>query len=161
MKRSIMFGLILPLFLLLVACGSESLDHGAGSGGGVAVKQGQFIDTTVEGLSYISGSQSGVTDANGWFTYEEGATVKFFIGDIVIGEAMGKSIITPVDLVQGAIDETDSTVTNIASFLQTLDVDADLSNGITITDYVSNLSYSLANNINIERIKNIPPNAQE
>ena len=44
--------------------------------------------------------------------------------------------VTPIDLVSGAVSPTDPTVTNIAAFLQTIDDDADPSNGIRITQAV-------------------------
>jgi hypothetical protein len=102
----------------------------------VNVNQGQFLDSPVEGLSFISGGESGVTDAAGMFTFEEGATVEFSIGGIVVGEATAQSIMTPVDLVPGARGETNPTVINISRFLQTLDNDNNPGNGITITGSV-------------------------
>jgi VCBS repeat-containing protein len=53
---------------------------------------------------------------------------------------------TPVDLVPGAVDETNDTVTNIARFLQTLDVDADLSNGIQIPEGAAEAAAGLSVN---------------
>lgn len=94
---------------------------------------GKFIDSPVAGLGYITGDQSGVTGTDGAFPYKSGQSVKFSIGDIVIGTAKADAIMTPVDLVGSANDETDPTVTNIAAFLQTLDKDGNLDNGITIT----------------------------
>jgi hypothetical protein len=46
---------------------------------------------------------------------------------------------TPVDLVSGAMDETDQTVTNMARLLQTLDDDDNLLNGITIPNTILNV----------------------
>jgi hypothetical protein len=120
----------------LTACGG-----GGGGGDGPAVADGQFVDSAVSGVSYLSGDQSGVTDADGMFHYEVGKTVRFSIGDVVLGEATGKAIMTPVDLVPGATDETDPTVTNICRLVQSLDDDADPSNGIRLAaaaqDYIS------------------------
>ncbi|MCP4347788.1 MAG: serine hydrolase [Desulfobacterales bacterium] len=100
------------------------------------VKQGIFLDSPVEGLFYISGNQSGYTDSEGKFTYEEGKSVTFKIGDIVLGEAPGKAVITPIDIVQGAADETNQAVTNILRFIQTLDDDYNPDNGIFISEEV-------------------------
>jgi hypothetical protein len=50
------------------------------------------------------------------------------------------SILTPVELVPGAQDETNPIVTNIIRFLQTLDDDGDPANGITITSQVTALA---------------------
>jgi hypothetical protein len=105
--------------------------------------QGVFLDSAVEGLDYTSGSTSGTTNATGQFTYEVGNPVTFSIGGIVIGTVSGKDTITPVDLVEGATDETTPAVTNIARFLQTLDDDGDPDNGILITDDVIALASDL------------------
>ncbi len=64
--------------------------------------------------------------------------VTFSVGDIVIGEARGADVVTPLDLVSGATDENDTQVTNIIRFLQSLDDDGDLANGITIAEGVHN-----------------------
>ena len=101
---------------------------------------GQFIDSAVDGLGYLSVGVSGFTDGEGRYQYGEGETVRFSIGDIRIGEAGGRSVITPVELIPGARDETDPFVTNITRFLQTLDDDGDPSNGITITPQVAELA---------------------
>jgi len=45
-----------------------------------AQAQGVFIDSPVEGVKYISGSQSGITDADGKFTYEAGKTFGVVVG---------------------------------------------------------------------------------
>jgi hypothetical protein len=87
----------------------------------VIIKNGQFIDAPVQGLSYRSGRVSGVTGPEGEFQYEDGRKVHFSIGDVQLGEAAaGKALMTPVDLVPGgSIDST--AVINIARFLQSLD----------------------------------------
>jgi hypothetical protein len=87
----------------------------------VIIKEGRFIDAPVEGLSYRSGSLTGVTGPEGGFRYEAGNTVAFSIGDIRLGDAApGKALITPLDLVpEGRPDST--AVVNIARLLQSLD----------------------------------------
>jgi len=45
-------------------------------------------------------------------------------------------IITPIDCVEGAIDETDPMVTNMLIFLQSIDFDNDPENGIDITEFM-------------------------
>ncbi|PNX50079.1 MAG: hypothetical protein BV456_07935, partial [Thermoplasmata archaeon M8B2D] len=57
------------------------------------------------------------------------------IGDLMLGSAPGSDIMTPIDLVPGAVDETDPTLTNICRLLQSLDWDGDpAANGIMIID---------------------------
>lgn len=123
---------------LLVGCG------GGEEGGSGAILQGQFIDSPVYGLAYFSGNQSGKTDSEGRFNYQEGTDVTFMIGDIVIGKGPGAPIMTPVSLVPGAVDETHPVVLNIARFLQTLDTDQKAANGITIDPYMHTLAEKLS-----------------
>lgn len=118
--------LLFALLLLVIGCGG-------GSGG---TEEGQFKDSNVAGLSYVSGGQSGVTDSEGRFTYEVGETVTFSVGNVTLGEEIeGKSVVTPVDLVEQGSTRS-GPVTNTARLLQALDQDADPSNGITISQDV-------------------------
>ncbi len=100
---------------------------------------GLFVDSPVQGMSYVSGSQSGITGSDGKFRYEKGKSIIFKIGDIVIGnEAFPKPIMTPVDLVEGATDHTDPAATNISRFLQTLDENSNPNDGIVISEQIRN-----------------------
>ncbi|MGB7931257.1 MAG: hypothetical protein WCH04_03385, partial [Gammaproteobacteria bacterium] len=87
----------------------------------VTVDNGQLIDAPVQGVRYQSGAVSGVTGDLGEFQYETGGTVRFFIGDIALGEAVrGMAVITPIDLVPNGTIDTPAVV-NIARLLQSLD----------------------------------------
>jgi hypothetical protein len=121
--------------LTITSCGGGG---GSGSSGTVNtgnanLQTGQLIDSVVEGVEYQTATQSGLTDANGNFVYLPGETVSFYIGGVPLGHAIGANRLTPVDLVIGAVDETNPTVTNICRLLISLDVDGDPSNGISIT----------------------------
>ena len=96
---------------------------------------GQFKDSNAAGVSYVSGGQTGVTNSQGRFTYEEGKTVAFSVGNVPLGETEGKPLITPVDLVEQGSSRS-GPVVSTARFLQGLDQDADPSNGITISQDV-------------------------
>lgn len=100
---------------------------------------GQFVDSMVTGLIYTTPTLKGTTDSEGKFQYLTGETVTFSIGDVTIGSGTAKPIMTPVDLVPGARDETHQTVKNIARFLLSLDDDEDPSNGITIPNEILNV----------------------
>lgn len=101
----------------------------------VVASTGNFVDAPVEGVNYISGSISGITGRDGEFQYEPGNTIQFFIGDINLGRAVqGKSLITPVDLVEEGSTDT-AAVINIARLLQSLDSNPD-ENVITIPEGV-------------------------
>lgn len=129
--------LLFILTFLFSACGGSS---GGGGGGGsdVPVSEGVFVDSPVEGLNYSTSTQSGTTDENGVFKYINGEVIQFWIGDpeygeVVLGEGLAKEVMSPIDLVPGAADERNLTVTNICRFLQSLDMDGNLNNGICIT----------------------------
>mgnify|MGYP006909095955 CR=1 FL=1 len=87
----------------------------------VVIRDGRFIDAPVEGLHYMSGVLAGVTGPGGEFRYQNGSTVRFFIGDILLGEAdRGKPVLTPLDLVANGDIDTPAVI-NIARLLQSLD----------------------------------------
>lgn len=106
----------------------------------VELRSGIFVDSPVQGLAFVSGNTQGITNAQGDFIYEFGASVAFSIGGIELGTAGGAEIITPVDMVAGATDETHPVVVNLIRFLQTLDDDGNPANGIVITESVRNLA---------------------
>jgi hypothetical protein len=122
------FFLFLSLYLLS-GCG--------GGGSEPSASIGQFIDSPVQGVDYQSISFQGTTDFEGKFNYKPGEETTFSIGSIVLGTAVGGSIITPFDLVPGATDESDPAVVIICRFLQSLDDDNDPSNGIVITPEIA------------------------
>jgi len=141
------------LFLVAFGCGG-----GGGGGDGGTSSQGTFEDSIVEGLKYETATQSGLTDANGIFEYQDGETVTFSIGDIILGEGPAKAWMTPIDLVSGAVDPTDPTVSNICRFLMTLDDDNNPDNGIFINESVREdaKGRSLDFNVSITDFENDP-----
>jgi len=119
--------------LLLSACGG-----GSGGGGGPATiaptaSTGVFLDSAVAGLSYKTPTFSGTTNSLGEYDYLPGETVTFSIGGIVLGSSVAGPLVTPLSLVPGATDATDSVVTNIVRLLLTMDDDGDPDNGINIS----------------------------
>ena len=130
--------IVLGIIIIVgVGCsGGSGDDNGGGGSSTTTIQEGVFIDCSVEGLNYETTTQSGVTDSKGTFKYQKGETIAFSLGGVLLGEAITKATITPIDLVEGAIDETHPTVTNICRFLQSLDEDGDLDNGIAITPQI-------------------------
>jgi|GEM_PF-1486677 len=147
----ILLGLI---SIVCAGCGGSSSDNVSVVTAEAAVEEGTFVDSPVEGLSYQTESQSGVTDPEGRFKYRDGETIIFSIGKeglsqalaqevitpvdgkVILGQALAKKVITPVDIVSGALDETNPTVINICRFLLSLDIDGNPDNGISISDKV-------------------------
>ncbi len=125
-RMVLILGIVCMGFAVMAGCGGGG-DSGAAP---AVVKEGVFVDSAVEGLTYATTSQTGLTDALGTFRYQEGEMVLFSVGDVVLGEAPGKGQLTPLDLVPAAADETDPTVSNICRFLQSLDLDGNPANGI-------------------------------
>jgi hypothetical protein len=128
-KLSILIAVIATLTLTGAKCafvaksGGSSVDSGDENRSTlvIVISDGRLIDGPVQGVRYVSGSVSGITGSGGEFRYEEDNTIRFFIGDIALGEAtLGKAIITPVDLVPGGTLETPAVI-NIARLLQSLD----------------------------------------
>ena len=116
--------------------GTGDSDGGTGGGGSsLVVKTGYFVDSAVAGVDFVSGGQSGTTDAAGTFTYEEGKQLSLSVGGVSLGTTMPDENVTPVDLVSGGTSESDAVV-NLARFLQTLDDDGDPTNGISIGETV-------------------------
>ena len=128
--RYLLIAILVSGVSFLGACSSSD-------GSGTALYQeGVFVDAPVEGLAYKTQTRQGVTGTGGSFEYLDGEKVKFSVGGIFLGEASGKALMSPLDLVPGATDETNPTVTNICRFLITLDDDNDLRNGIQISEQV-------------------------
>ncbi len=101
----------------------------------------------VEGLGYRTGSQSGLTNARGEFTSGPQDTVAFAVGDLVLGSvAMGPTPparVTEAHLVPAVAGDPkrleDPQVTNLARFLQSLDQDKNVENGVTISRSASDV----------------------
>jgi len=117
---------------------------------GTKTLTGFLVDSPVSGVSYETATQSGVTGSDGHFLYREGETVRFFLGDTTLGEAVGQEQLTPFDLagidplttgLHGFLERRTevSRVVNIAGLLQTFDFDGDPANGIEITAEVAAL----------------------
>ncbi|MDM8526285.1 hypothetical protein QUF80_23145 [Desulfococcaceae bacterium HSG8] len=130
---------IVAVICFCVGCGDDD-DESKGDTKPVTLKDGVFLDAAaVEGLRYETASQSGVTDSEGTFRYQEGETVEFSISEtVILGQAPAEPVMTPVDLVGRATYETHPTVTNICRFLQTLDDDSNPENGISVTETSGN-----------------------
>ena len=121
----------LMLIFILVGCGGGG-GGSSGSSGSASVSTATFIDAGVVGLEFDTASQSGKTDLNGNFIYQEGESVTFHIGNLYLGSAKPQNgKVTPLDLI-GTSDVHDPRIVRILQTLQSLDSDNNTSNGITI-----------------------------
>lgn len=98
--------------------------------------KGVFYDSPIQGVWYKTPSGIGITNRKGEFKYRKGDRVTFWIGGVVLGSAKGQERITPAHLVpevDGDVEKiTNQKVTNLSRFLQSLDKDGNVENGIKI-----------------------------
>ena len=113
--------------MIFMGCGGGS----SSSEKAYTVGKGTYIDSAVSGISYICGEETGVTDENGQFSFEVGASCTFFIKDIELRKVAKDSLHDKVIIFEDH--------PKVAQFLQTLDSDGDPSNGITIDPKVIEL----------------------
>lgn len=116
---------------------TSSITNMSASSSSVAAKilQGQFKDTNVSGLHFVSGNQSGTTNNTGSFNYEEGKNITFSIGGVTLGTTLGKALLTPIDLIENGSSDNIA-AQNIARFLLMLDSDGYAGNGLQISSAV-------------------------
>ncbi|MEL6951579.1 MAG: hypothetical protein AAGM16_15835 [Pseudomonadota bacterium] len=130
---------------LLTACGGGGGESAPVSNvpppapGPAAVQVGKFKDSNVAGLAFVSGAEAGITNAGGEFSCETGEPVTFSVGSVIVGQADCATLITPT---QAAVDDADFDLqlANIARFLQMLDVNGDVEDGIAISEEVQQVA---------------------
>jgi len=135
MKKSsvlIRYVILLVSGIFLVAMGCSSL-RPVGNIAPAHLK-GVFMDSPVGGTSFSTPTIHGVTRVDGIFEYQEGESVTFSIGSLVLGSTAGKPVVTPLDIVPDAKGASDRRVVNICVVLQTLDQDGNPANGILINE---------------------------
>ena len=125
---------ILAATLVFSGCNSSDTE---------GTNEGYFIDSAVSGVEYETTSGvSGTTDSLGRFTYNDGDEVTFKLGKVVLGTTTPQTdgLVTPKTLVAGdgvPTTEQENTITLMLQTLQSLDVDGDPTNGITIPEAVT------------------------
>lgn len=142
MKNSIKVFLLTSVFLLQ-GCGGGDDSNDLGSG--ETTLTGVFLDGPVVNMDYMTTDSTGAitrdykvdpnykTNAEGEYEYTAGETVTFAIGDLTFPPVSAVGTITPLNIA-GTSDPNDLEVVNMIRLLQTLDVDGDPSNGITISE---------------------------
>lgn len=142
MKKTILA--VMLSTLALTACHDDDDDHHSPGNGGnpPGTQQGILTDGPIENVRYeTSSGVSDTTNAEGKFNYNTGDTIRFFIGNLQLGEQDGvpaQARITPTDLYEDdpAItgNEDEELEEALTVFLQSIDSDADHDNGIQIND---------------------------
>ncbi|MFH0768196.1 MAG: CocE/NonD family hydrolase, partial [Chloroflexota bacterium] len=116
---------------------------------------GVFYDSPVQGLIFKTETESGRTNEKGEFTYRVGDTVTFSIEGIILGSCLGKEMVTPADLVPEAAgfvaNIINQKVSNMSRFLQSLDEDGDVEDGITISTKTRRVVNKYKGKINFEQ----------
>jgi len=130
MKTDFRLVLSLSAALLLAGCGAGSET----SSKNLASIEGRLVDAPVEGVEYRCGTWILQTSADGGFVCES-LPVEFHVGGVHIGtleQLPEDGAVTPQDLAGVARDRVDKYTANIALFLQSLDDDGLIEDGITI-----------------------------
>jgi hypothetical protein len=134
MRKFLSILVFMTLALILAACGGGS---SGSSSTATNVSTATFIDSGVVGLDFDTPTQSGKTDSNGNFIYQEGESVTFHLGNLYLGSAKPQNgKITPLDII-GTTDMNHPKVVRILQTLQSLDSDNNTSNGITIDPIIA------------------------
>ena len=156
MRRKFFLTTAMLFSLGFVSCGGSGSDTTS-----TTTQTGQFIDSPVANLEYQTSSGiTGKTDSNGYFKYKPGDTVTFKVGKVVIGEAEGQKLVTPLDLVVGEnATENDTAIQEkvklISAFLISLDSDGDPNNGIEIEESaIEELQENVTEEVNLEDVTN-------
>ena len=119
---------------LLTACGSDSSnDNPTVTPPTSNTKIGVLTDGPVSGVSYSINGITKQTNAQGEFEYLEGDTVRFSLGQVLLGEVIASERITPLELA-----DNEQSRLNLLIFLQSLDQNNDHSDGIQISETVIN-----------------------
>jgi len=130
------------IVLFLYGCNSNNSDG--------SLKTAKLVDSAVGGVAYSSTSSSGFTSDDGSFTYKQGELTTFKIGAATIGSISSipqDNVVLVQDLVKIARTQKNTASINIARFLQSLDEDDNLSNGIEISQRIKS---NITNNIDIQ-----------
>ncbi|UAW97203.1 carboxylesterase family protein [Halopseudomonas nanhaiensis] len=138
---------LLPLVVALSGCLGDSSNNDDGP----TARTGTFVDSAVAGLDYAAASHQGMTNASGEFSYAEGESISFSIGDLALGSAVGQEVLTPLNIVDGAASAEDQRVTNMLVLLQSLDSDGNLNNGIDISEAIRDEISASAGSLSLDQ----------
>lgn len=110
-----------------VGCGGGD-DTAATTTTTAAAPTGYYIDAAVSGVNYVCGDQSGTTDTEGRFKFQQGTDCTFTLAGITLRTVPAANLADNITILENNV--------SVAQMLQTLDSDGNASNGITITPAV-------------------------
>jgi len=128
---------------LLVSCSSSSTNSDPAAD---TVLTGVFLDSAVEGVSYRTDTESGITNAAGEYNYIDGESVTFSIGTLDFPTVVAGPVVTPVEMSSSENIFSNISV-NVARLLQSLDEDGDLNNGIQISEQAASSAVPIDFNV--------------
>jgi len=96
-----------------------------------ALETGRFTNIPVKGLSYITPTESGITNNQGEFTYRRAESIEFFIGGLSIGKDKAQSLMDPFSMSNNQTEF--ESAKNVYRLLLSLDNDGDVSNGVDLS----------------------------
>lgn len=146
MKKFNHIGVSLITMGLLVGCGSNS---GTTPETSSTTGTGYYVDSAVKGIKYICGTQIGTTDQNGKFTFEKGEKCTFSLAGITLRTTPSQELTDGKEIVENDL--------KVAKFLQSIDSDNNLTNGIQISDAVLDaLTTALQQNVSENKLPEGP-----
>lgn len=123
MKKSFIYSLAAIGVLSMVGCSSSDISDKLNE---EVVETGTayYVDSAVEGVKYVCGTKEGLTGEDGSFIFEKGSSCTFYLDNIKLRDLRVDQLVDGKEILETNLE--------IAKILQTLDVDGDPSNGITI-----------------------------
>jgi len=122
--------------------------QGCGGSDDSSPKTGVFLDSPVRFIDYMTKNSDGEitrddqTNADGEYEYTQGETVTFSIGKLEFPPVMASGVVTPLDIAETE-NPNNAKAVKILRLLQTLDIDGNPDNGITITPKAKEVASSL------------------
>ncbi len=99
-----------------------------------------YLDSAVAGVYYRCGTQAGYTQKDGKFVFEQGKDCSFYIGNVKLKDMQATQLSDGAKIVEQDV--------KVAQVLQSLDVDGNATNGITITPEVADVVNAVVEDIN-------------
>ncbi|SFV90202.1 Autotransporter adhesin [hydrothermal vent metagenome] len=108
----------------IIGCGGSGVSSDNAKTG-----TGYYIDSAVEGVEYTCGNQTGITDKDGKFAFEEGKGCSFSLAGITLRKVKADKLANGQEVFEDNL--------TVAKLLQSIDADGNPDNGIQITDEVA------------------------